>query len=194
MSTKKFNLIMVFLLVLFSNLFGIRFNGNICICEAGDFEFEIPGDDWNYVIIEEAVNQENFFELTIDLSSRKNYLSFNNDPAVIISIEDINAISMESYFDAIPYILSLPSKNYTVFDTGNAIVGGLQAKWIVMEYNPGYPFDENYTVKIKQYYLLRDYPDIPLPRAYFITYISDEEYFGNFIDLFEDIVQSLKPI
>ena len=140
------------------------------------------------------VNQENFFELTIHLSDNSNYLLSCIDPSVIISAEDINVFSLDKYYDAVPYILSLPSENHTVTDSGIAVVAGLKSKWIVLEYKPGYPFDENYTVKLKQYYLLRNYPDRPLPKAYFVTYISDKEDFDNFIDLFEDIVKSLKPI
>lgn len=190
---EKFLKFFILILIIFSvNSYTIIFEEDLCICEKGNFSFKLPQDDWNYTIVNEATNQENFIEVTVNLSFRRNQISSYNNPIIKILREHIDAIQLEHYFNTIPYHMQLPSKNYIIIDTGSTVVDGYDAKWLVLKYNPGYPFDENYTEMIKQVYITKDLPNVPIPVAYIITYISDEEYYGNYYDIFEKIIESFK--
>ena len=181
------------LISIFFNLSAMEFSEETWISPEENFSFCLPFDDYNYVIVEEARNQESFYEVCISLDRTSRTANFIRIPSVTFKVEPIDIISYENYFS---YTAETLNHYYDceITDSGTTDINGIKAVWITGELKPGEPFNPDYTIKLKQYYLLEPNPTNPIPLAFFISYLSPPQRYDYYLSYFEEIVKSFRLI
>ncbi|KQC12405.1 MAG: hypothetical protein APR63_11100 [Desulfuromonas sp. SDB] len=181
------------LMFTYVNLTGMEFSEETWISQEENFSFRLPFDDYNYVIVEEAYNQESFYEVCISLNRASRTADFIRIPSVTFKVEPIDIISYENYFS-----YAAEALNYyydcELIDSGTTDINGIKTVWITAELKPGEPFNPDYILKFKQYYLLEPNPTNPVPRAFFISYLSTTQEYDYYLSYFEEIVKSFRLI